>query len=1093
MTHIANTNSIKRNIIGTHNGELVRIKYDKAFVKAANNFLELYGLQPSAHYISSISESKKWFNPPEQQPCRFETWWLEEGEGKIISCISQMTEGKLPPFRIWLDEHNHSNFIKQITVVQKCLNCGVIYVEQHKCNYKAATYYQHNVNTETRGNWQFVKFFPVGCIPDTKRLFIVYDLETYTWHGPAGKQLVPYLIAFHIMGDEALKLIAAEVAKELEFEYLENCFYLFNKNPNIIGTKFKKFREQVQKTCVRKLWNIFAQGNKLQLNVTSSKLFDMCKKGQLNFSMDPSWWEIIVVGHNITGFDEIIMAAHVASTKPDEDMAVSYKIERTFMPRAGKLLFNDIVYKLPNPRYVKPTRQRFEAWKTGAVTWEDMKYQGIKFMIRDTFLLTHASLRQTATAYNLKVEKGHCPYSAINEFFMLGDYEKEEDDYPVMKYWNDETEYKENKEKFNRPYDILGEAIKYCIKDVILTAHLVDALLRGYDKFCKDEVNLQCSFNVFQRPTISSTTHALFKQVYYKYSESPREYLPMYMVPSEEMYEFVRQSVRGGRCYPSFIGIFEKPVYVYDVCGMYASALTHPMPIGNVMSPFEAAVEIDKWQEKLTNSDTISYFDTSIKPMIATVSCDPPSSTWLDVLPPICVKVGGRLWWSNEYIDKAILTSIDIIVLHNRGWKCTIERDMPYVVWPEFKPICSDYVKINIKAKENADKTGNQVQRSISKLLSNALYGSFCTKLDNKRVVFENDMTEEDKNSIRTEESEIITRTTLISNMIPTNDFTKWQKFFNLPHKTADENAECCAPPMKRPFIAANIDTPTKATGIIFAEAECDSLVLTTIAKKTQWIENRSYPTQLASFVLAWTRAFMSEWSNILYGKDRGKTYIENRQMKTLYGDTDSLFVTELGHKLMLTRGHHRLKSNNASLVFDPSNPKLTWAVECETVCQKCKKPAFASASCYLAPKLYALKDTCCPECGHIGPGKVRAKGHNRQTIDYDLLKNCFEHYDLFRPAEEEKLMEPPPEEYQTSRLSLKRTIMPSLSTTAAFTVVEKQLTRILRPWTNMTQRLGPREGTGYFLYPFDKTHPSQNTTEKSTENPFWDGTLETC
>lgn len=1056
---------------GEFEGNIWSVKCHTDFVKSSNNFLALYGLPQNAHQIKTMKEARSWFRPPYQEPKEYITWWSET---HLLYKVSKPTKGRMPPFAVFISESGTTYLVKSATQVQKCEECGVIYSEQHRCNAKTASYYYHNISCSSRHLWSFVKFSPVGCVPSTQRLFIVYDIETYTKFGTHGKQLVPYLLALQLIGSKKLIDIAGDIAQTFFESYHSagDVYYILNANANEIGQKFKMFRHNVQLTFATHIWEEFKKTHHIQEELSYDQLKTM--ENALSRSAAPIYWEVIVIGHNISGFDEIILASHVAAT-PDAEELKMFKQERTFMPRAGKLLFNDITFKLPNPSFRKADAETLYRWKEGRKEGVDVNWQGLKFMVRDTYLLTHCSLRDAAKAYKLPIEKGSCPYAAINDLLMIGDYAKDINGYPHEKYWKDKEEYDENKTEGQ--YHILQEAIKYCVKDVLVTSALVKSLLEGYQTFCTHEIGLNCSFNVFQRPTISSNTHALFKQVYYRNTGGSKDYLQGYMVPSEEMYAYVRQSVRGGRCYPSYLGVYSAPVYVYDVCGMYASALTHPMPIGTPMNTTQAVIEAKKWQEKLNNKQPIDFFDLSLKPMIVTVSADPPPLDMLDTLPPICIRTEGKLCWSNERFDNQVLTTVDLVILHNRGWKCTLDLQQHIVAWPQFKPICSDYVQINIKAKEKADRTGNMVQRSISKLLSNALYGSFCTKLDNKRVIFENELTSKDYEELGEETTEILSRTTVISNSMPTFDSSKWEQYFNLPHTPAAAEVLETQQLTERPlFIAAEEgQKEERKDALIFAKAPCDNLILTTIQKKAQWIENKSYPTQIASFVLAWTRAFTSEWAEFLYGSQRGVSRIEQRELKHLYGDTDSLFVTQAGHECMITRGAARLKENGAKLVFNPSEPQLTWAVECETKCDKCGAVAYASESCYLAPKLYSLKDLKCSVCTSTAGGKLRAKGHNRAQLTFQLMKDCFVHYDLLRP---ESTAEPPPEHYRTARMILKKTLTPAVSSVVPFTIMEKQLCRILRPWKDMTQRIGQRASGGYYLYPYDKSHPNPRPTE---------------
>lgn len=1063
-------------IVGKLQDEHIKIIYFKDWNKSFRNYLQINNIECPHESLVLPSPAD---NPKdclsilkENLPYSFSVFTNKSGK---IYKSNEILNGTKPPLQL-LRNRGKVYLIKNISIQQRCENCGVIYTSKHECNQRRRDYYHHIINHETKSWWEVMKFTPVGSEKSTQRLFIVYDIETYTYHSQYGKQLTPYLLVFKVIGNKKLKKIAKEIAAK-NFIKQDKCFFIMDPTADVIGIKFKNFRLAIQKKIADVVWQKFAQDNNLlDKEYTFKELELLNKQHLLNDSSYPQWVEIIVIGHNIASFDEIVLASHVLEGITDKKDFIMYNIKRNFLPRAGKLLFNDLTFSLPNPTYKKPDTNTYKRWQTGNITSQDLKWQGIKFMVRDTYLLTHCSLRNAATAYQLPVVKGYCPYTALNEFFMTGKYEMELNKYPAKKYWQSEEEYLQN--KTNNEYDIIKESIKYCIDDVKVTAELVKKLAAGYQIFAEKSLNLDCYFNIFQRPTISSNTQALFKQLHFKNENGLSFFLPQIKAPSSKMYDHIRQSIRGGRCYPTFLGHFKDPIYVYDICGMYASALTHPMPYGETLEPFAANMAIDNLQYKLKKKEKISYFDENIKPMIVAVDCEPPDSEFLDVLPPICSKKSGKLCWTNEPMNGEILTTIDIITLHNRGWKCKILKNHPiYAVWPSWKTICKDYVRVNIEAKEKADKEKNQTQRSISKLLSNALYGSFATKIENKKTVFVAEMEENDIKNINSGKSEIVNYTTVINTSLPKRNTDKWHNFLSSLPDIDDYKSESTNEKITKIKNISHDESHVTFKPITHLEATCDNLVLANIKETTEWIQNKRYPTQIASFVLAWTRAFMSEWSEFLYGEDMGVP-IYNRTPKSIYGDTDSLFLTEKGHQLMLLKGSKRLKKNGGKMVFDENAPDLAWLVECETICNVCGTESYANESCYLAPKIYALKNIVCPKCNNVQEGKLRAKGHAKECLSYEMLKKCFYEYFVF---------DEPKNEFYTEKTSIKRTLETGNSKTAPFTVLEKRLKRILRPWQEKTMNVGTQLETGFWLYPYDKSHPNPRYQSHLIENPFWE------
>ena len=1047
-------------------GEALEVNFYTDTYKALSNLLQLHGLH---HLVDSILPRPPFLrNYLRQMALNLGIATLTVYEfvrGKFHVYVEQLEGGvnMAPPTLSHLQfvhqpPAKEVHLIRSVEDIQKCEDCGRYYKASHTCNLRRREFYFHQVNGLSCNWWEEISFFPLGACPLTERLYITYDVETYTFHGACGKQLIPFMLVFAITGKDWMVKVAEDIALQEGWDRWTQVqdvpvFYCLNPQKRVIGHKFKNYRNRLQNYFTNTLWREFVRHNRDNIERIKTQFFldseeDIMPEMLREFKWqgEPKFLEVYVVGHNINGFDEIVLAAQVIQNKLD--VCKAFNVSRNFMPRNGKILFNDITFGLPNPAYEK--RHNFELWEDGGCDETDFKFQYVKFMVRDTFALTHASLRNVAKAYNLEVGKGCCPYQAVNQFYMLGSYQADPDGFPQVHYWANPTEYAENREmwlKEGKPYDIIQKTLEYCVQDVIVTYKLVNRLVDSYGAFIDSEVQLShCRFNILQRPTISSNSHAIFRQILYR-EEKPNQSKLGYvlMAPSHEMYDYVRQSIRGGRCYPTYLGVLNEPIYVYDICGMYASALTHPFPAGKPLAPYDRNLAILAWQEALDGEDPIDYFDQNLLPGIFTIDADAPDEKYLDTLPPFCSKKGGRLAWTNENLRGEVATSIDMITLHNRKWKVRIVSDPRCTVFPEWKCLCQSYVTLNIKAKEKADREKNQTVRSIAKLLSNALYGSFATKLDNKKIIF-GDQLENHVKDITTGKMSI-----KATSFIEVDDYCaeilpEFQVTF-APWKVSSEDSDCLRENEDSEEDDPLYTTPSSAPEttihykpIIFLEADDEELCLHTLEKNTDIIENNRYPSQIASFVLAWTRAFVSEWASFLFAEDWGKTTIEERPLKAIYGDTDSLFVTARGRELMETAGKHRIKKNGGRLIFDPEHPDITWLVECETQCGKCGGDAYSTQSVFLAPKLYGLKDTYCDVCREAGKGKLRAKGHAAQGLDYNTLVSCY-YSDVQQGSEK----------YVTSRQTMKRTLASAQESAHPFTVTETTLTRTLRPWKDKT------------------------------------------
>lgn len=1069
----------------------LEIKYHFHLRPALEHLLEVHRLPPVAHphkLHDSLNDDQLKALALELRPQVAELWTVR---GRGLAEASSLLEpgdrgndsGRAFPLRflaLGTSNRRKVHLIHTLQHVLRCEHCGRFYKHQHDCSVRRRDFYFHHIHAQSSQWWQSIKFFPLGSHPRVERLFLTYDVETYTWMGAFGKQLVPFLLVMKITGEPTLVRLAVKLAHELHWDRWKehtDTFFCLNPQKQAVGRQFREFRDRLQILLTENLWEHFVSCNPVE---DWSRAEHDRSARELTYAQlekcpllrgTPRFIEFYVIGHNINGFDEIVLAAQVINNR--SEVPGPFKISRNFMPRCGKILFNDVTYGLPNPKHKK--RTDYTDWQRGICDDRDFKYQFVKVMVRDTFALTHTSLRKAAQAYSLPVEKGCCPYQAVNQFYMLGSYRGDADGFPLQEYWKDREEYLFNRELWKQKgearYDIIKETLDYCALDVLVTASLVEKLQESYAHFISESVGLpDARFNIFQRPTISSNSHAIFRQILYRAEKPQRAHLSRHLLaPSHELYDYVRASIRGGRCYPTYIGILQEPIYVYDICGMYASALTHPMPWGAPLSPYERALAVREWEMALAKPrQVIDYFNRELLPAIFTIDADPPDERDLDVLPPFGSRKGGRLCWTNEPLRGEVATSIDVITLHNRGWNVRLVPDERTTVFPGWNCLAREYVQLNIAAKEKADREKNQTQRSIAKLLSNALYGSFATKLDNRQIVFSDQMGVEQlkgiaAGTISIKSSSYIETDNLSAQVMPafSRQYVPQQLAFedSEPEESDEEggNAPFYTPEKEQDHVTYTYKP------ITFLEAEEGDMCLHTLEKTDPLIDNDRYPSHIASFVLAWTRAFVSEWSDFLYAEDRG-TPLEERSLKSVYGDTDSLFVTERGHRLMETRGKKRIKKNGGALVFDPERPQLTWLVECETSCSNCGADAYSPESVFLAPKLYALKCLQCPQCGNVSKGKLRAKGHAAESLNYDLMVRCY----LADLQGDEK------QRFNTSRLSLKRTLASAQPGAHPFTVTETTLKRTLRPWKDCTLA----KLDAHRLVPYSQSRPNPRNEE---------------
>ena len=154
--------------------------------------------------------------------------------------------------------------------------------------------------------------------------------------------------------------------------------------------------------------------------------------------------------------------------------------------------------------------------------------------------------------------------------------------------------------------------------------------------------------------------------------------------------------------------------------------------------------------------------------------------------------------------------------------------------------------------------------KSIAKLLSNALYGSFATKLDNKKIVFSDQMDESLLKSIAAGQANIKSSSFLETDNLSAEVMPALEREY-LPQQLAlvDSDAEESEDEHRpAPFYTPPSGTPGHVAytykPITFLDAEEGDMCLHTVEKVDPLVDNDRYPSHVASFVLAWTRAFVS-------------------------------------------------------------------------------------------------------------------------------------------------------------------------------------------------------------------------------------------
>ena len=284
--------------------------------------------------------------------------------------------------------------------------------------------------------------------------------------------------------------------------------------------------------------------------------------------------------------------------------------------------------------------------------------------------------------------------SACEAFKVSDDNKKTSFDHFKIKSWEDVELYR-------------NEVEPYMMRDVL-------GMKEVFEKF---DAMLYEIFKVYMTDfvTLSSLSYALWTSTVKEVIE----------IPETEKYNFIRQSLYGGRTYPMvreftskhYSEIIEhhddkeklKDIYnnmsdwIFngDVTSLYPTAMVkHEYPIG-----------MSKWVEEPTEIK-IGIYDVEIE-------CN--QDLIVPVIPRKTPK-GGIIW---DLIERrGIYTSVDINNALKYGY--TIKKIHRGLEWEKTGNIFEEYIMKAYKIKEENDD--NPVKRQIGKILMNALYGKMLEK-----------------------------------------------------------------------------------------------------------------------------------------------------------------------------------------------------------------------------------------------------------------------------------------------------------------------------------------------------------------------------
>lgn len=308
---------------------------------------------------------------------------------------------------------------------------------------------------------------------------------------------------------------------------------------------------------------------------------------------------------------------------------------------------------------------------------------------------------------------------AGNSFKIPDELKKKEFDHMLITNWDDVEKYRKDIEPYLKN-DVLG-------------------LKAIFETFAKKMFEL---FNVYITDFMT-----LSHMAYYLWARdvSTNEDDACYLPYSWEDYLFISRSIYGARCYPmqkKWESKDYKRVVEY-IDKLKSQQFTNEQINEKVKNKFYGTVGDHKIKDYIFNADAVSLYPTAmtreypvghyywltdqeVQNINSDISNMKIGIYEIDyvcnkkIIVPILPKHlnGGIVW---DLLDgSGVYNSIDIMNAINNGYQVTIKRG---IYWNKSKKIFNDYIQKCFKLKADAEKAGNAVERSIAKLLMNALYG----------------------------------------------------------------------------------------------------------------------------------------------------------------------------------------------------------------------------------------------------------------------------------------------------------------------------------------------------------------------------------
>ena len=333
--------------------------------------------------------------------------------------------------------------------------------------------------------------------------------------------------------------------------------------------------------------------------------------------------------------------------------------------------------------------------KSGKIIYIVLKWLKYRIFFYDSYLLLPQSLERLSHGWGCTVKKSYFPHKFVSRERL--DYVG---DWPGFEYYSDQvskSEYSHYDKWFNRyPFNLKIEALTYLENDLI-SLHQVLSIFH-------QQIRDSFKINSTTFPTLPSLALDIYRTHFY--------YKPIIPILGsvQRLSDEIRKAYYGG-----VVEVY-KPygtnLFYYDVNSLYPCMMLKPMPVGN---PTHVKGNIE-------DSNAFGFFNVIVEaPNIKIPILPKRHNGGMSTICPI-----GK--WSGWYFSEELKEA------QKYGYKFKINEAILF----DAAVIFDGYVNHFFDLKKNAKTL---VDREISKLALNALYGRFGIKIDNeeKQIIKKNE------------------------------------------------------------------------------------------------------------------------------------------------------------------------------------------------------------------------------------------------------------------------------------------------------------------------------------------------------------------